>query len=85
MATPRRRHEYEHVLEKYVKARAHDLGVSLKDIKGPRRHKPLVAFRRDIARRAHQAGFYLAEIGRVLNRDHTTIRHLIMNNGHGEG
>lgn len=78
----KRRPTYEAILTKFVRARAADRGLSLTEVQGPRRHKQLVQFRREISRRAHGVGFRLSEIGRVLNRDHSTIRNLIMQQGH---
>lgn len=48
-------------------------GYSLRSIRGGCRRRDLFRIRRNIARRARAMGFSLPQIGRALNRDHTTI------------
>lgn len=49
----------------------HDL--SLADLKSASRMKPLARARFEYFARAHEAGFSLPQIGRTMNRDHTTV------------
>lgn len=51
------------------------LRLTLDDIRSPRRTQDLLAARRLIAALARQAGASLPEIGRVINRDHSTVLH----------
>jgi len=52
-------------------AKAHKF--TLEDILGPRRFKPLVDVRRKCAVMLREKGYSTTEIGRILNRDHSTI------------
>ena len=61
-------------LAELVVTRAGEAGVNLKELRSDRRKRELVRIRRDIAIEA-SSKFGLSEIGRALNRDHTTIRH----------
>ena len=47
---------------------------------GPGRFRPLVEARREISRKLHtEKGWAFAQIGRFLNRDHTSIMNLLGN------
>lgn len=49
-------------------------GVSVEEIKGPRRTREIVQVRDCVIRRLRdEMGLSLVAIGRILNRDHTTI------------
>ena len=53
--------------------RARQNGVSLDDLQGPSRVRAISWPRQDFMLAARELGFSLTEIGRFLNRDHTTI------------
>ena len=46
---------------------------TLEDILGPRKFKPLVAVRRKCVVMLREKGYSTTEIGRIMNRDHSTI------------
>jgi len=49
-------------------------GVSVAEIKGPRRDKLIVQARHECCYRMHkELGYSLSQIGRILSRDHSTI------------
>ena len=50
---------------------------TLEDILGPRKFKHLVAVRRKCIVVLRQKGHTTTEIGRIMNRDHTTIVHAL--------
>ena len=50
---------------------------TLEDILGPRKFKPLVAVRRKCIVVLREKGHTTTEIGRIMNRDHTTIVHAL--------
>lgn len=52
-------------------------GYPPEEIRGPCRRRDLVKARREFAFWARQAGASLPEIGRCLNRHHTTVMHLL--------
>jgi chromosomal replication initiation ATPase DnaA len=52
--------------------RAH---FTVEDFQGPERHRPIAWARQDFMLSAERAGYSLSEIGRFLNRDHTTVLH----------
>lgn len=58
-----------------VQIAASNYGVSVDEIKGPRRTKHLAEIRWRIAAAARAAGYNHTQIGRALNRDHTTVIH----------
>lgn len=47
--------------------------VTVDDLRGPSRKRPFAWPRQDAMVRMHEEGFSLPQIGRFLNRDHTTI------------
>jgi chromosomal replication initiation ATPase DnaA len=49
--------------------------ISIKELLGDSRLKKTVRARWEIYRRAKNAGYSLAEIGRRMNKDHTTVMH----------
>jgi chromosomal replication initiation ATPase DnaA len=53
---------------------ANMFGVTPDAIKGPSRHAPVVAARVYFMREMHDAGLSSGTIGRLLNRDGSTIR-----------
>jgi chromosomal replication initiation ATPase DnaA len=54
-------------------ARRHGLTIDL--LRGQSRSAPLVRVRQFAMSEARDAGYSLPEIGRALNRDHTTVLH----------
>lgn len=58
-----------------VRAVAAEYGVSAVDILGPSRERVVSIPRQEAMRRAYEDGLTLAEIGRALGRDHTTVMH----------
>lgn len=66
-------------LEEISRAVCRRLGLSLREVRSPRRARPLAQARHLIAHLAHRyAGFSLPVIGRALGgRDHTTILHSV--------
>ena len=55
----------------------HELGVSVWRVRSRSRDRKLVMVRRDIAHRLREAGHSFPAIGKALNRDHTSIMHLL--------
>lgn len=56
-------------------AEAH--GYTVEDILGPSRRKPLVSVRRLCVVMLRDRGYRTVEIGRIMNRSHTTISHAL--------
>lgn len=52
-----------------------DAEVSLRDLRGPARHAPIVRARRAFMLAARQRGFTLTDIGRAARRDQSTVMH----------
>lgn len=52
-------------------------GFPLDVLRGECRKRPIVRCRCWIARRARLEGFSFPQIGRALNRDHTSVIHLV--------
>lgn len=50
-------------------------GVSSSDLAGPSRKRPIANARQDAMLHLHQQGWSYASIGRLLNRNHTTVMH----------
>ena len=51
-------------------------GITLDDLRGPSRKQPLAAIRQDcMAEIYHSTSMSTTQIGKILNRDHTTICH----------
>ena len=69
--TPR----HANLLQVEAIAKAHCF--TLEDILGPRKFKPLVAVRRKCAVMLREKGHTTTEIGRIMNRDHSTIVHAL--------
>lgn len=63
------------LLEIEAIAKAHCF--TLEDILGPRKFKPLVAVRRKCIVMLREKGHTTTGIGRIMNRDHTTIVHAL--------
>lgn len=61
----------------YALARARELGVDGYVLLGRGRWASIVKVRTTIARELRAAGYSLPEIGRVLNRHHTSIMNLL--------
>ena len=69
--TPREKNlkDIEHLAEGY--------GYTVADILGPKRHRHLVSVRRLCALMLRDKGYSTTEIGRIMNRDHSTIVHAL--------
>lgn len=52
-------------------------GYTVEDIIGKARHKKLVAVRCMCIRALRDEGYSTTEIGRIMNRDHSTICHAL--------
>lgn len=55
---------------------ASETGVSIDDLRGPRRWSEIVKARKLVATRMREAGATFPRIGRALNRHHATCMHL---------
>lgn len=53
------------------------MGVKASEIMGHCRNRELVEARKWVARDLRASGYSLEQIGRALNRDHTTIMHYL--------
>lgn len=56
-----------------IEAIAKEHCFTLEDILGPRKFKPLVTVRRKCVVMLREKGYSTTEIGRIMNRDHSTI------------
>lgn len=56
---------------------ARHCGVRVSDLRDPRRFPHRVQARRMAARALRTAGLSLNEIGEAINRDHTTVMHML--------
>ncbi len=57
---------------------AEKYSVTIDDLRGPARKRPLVHYRQECMYRIHKSTkFSLSQIGRLFNRDHTTVYHAI--------
>lgn len=65
------------LLARLVAQRAKDRGLTIADICGPATTLHISAVRRGIAQAARAEGYTYQQIGRALNRHHTTIVSLI--------
>jgi chromosomal replication initiation ATPase DnaA len=70
-----------HDLAELVVMGANRIGSSLKWFRSDRRFEELVAGRAWVAREARQRGHSFPAIGRALNRDHSSIIHLVRTRG----
>jgi chromosomal replication initiation ATPase DnaA len=52
-------------------------GYTVEDILGKSKLKALVAVRRQCVNMLHEKGYSTTEIGRIMNRDHSTICHAL--------
>jgi chromosomal replication initiation ATPase DnaA len=50
-------------------------GISKKELLSKRRYRYLALARREISQRAYRWDYSLEQIGRAINRDHTTVLH----------
>jgi chromosomal replication initiation ATPase DnaA len=69
--TPREKNlnDIEHLAEGY--------GYTVADILGPKRHRHLVFVRNLCVFMLRNKGYSTTEIGRIMNRDHSTIVHAL--------
>lgn len=69
--TPREKNlkDIQHLAEGY--------GYTVADILGPKRRRHLVSVRRLCILMLREKGYSTTEIGRVMNRDHSTIVHAL--------
>lgn len=51
--------------------------ASIEEVRGARRHKPLVDIRQKIAIELREKGYSYPAIGDIMHRDHTSIIHLV--------
>lgn len=61
----------------FIDAIAQNHGYTAEDILGKARHKRLVAVRRICILMLRTQGYSTTEIGRIMNRDHSTICHAL--------
>lgn len=66
-----------HGLAEIVVATCSVTGHTVRAIRSDCRKRPLVIVRRKISLAARDAGFSFPQIGRALNRDHSTIIHSV--------
>jgi chromosomal replication initiation ATPase DnaA len=52
-------------------------GMTMADLRAPSRKREMMEVRRIVAAYLRRRGCSLPEIGRVLNRDHSTVLHLL--------
>jgi hypothetical protein len=64
-------------LEAQMESIAAAAGVTLEELRGPSRHREVVELRRQLAVHLRSRGWSLTTIGRLLNRDHSTVVHLL--------
>lgn len=64
-------------IEDYLNQFCEKLGVDIKKIRSRDRSREFVRIRRDFSISAHQRGYMVTEIGRALNRDHTSVIHYL--------
>jgi Bacterial dnaA protein helix-turn-helix len=62
----------------YACARAEDFGVKPSQLLSSDRSQKMVAFRARVATELRAFGFSLPEIGRALNRHHTSVLYLLL-------
>jgi hypothetical protein len=72
-------------LEVQMDAIAAAAGVTLQDLRGPSRRREIVELRRQIAAHLQSCGLSLPAIARLLQRDHTTVAHLLRTRTKREG
>lgn len=65
------------LLDDHLQIVAQDFGVSVAALAGPCRMAMLSRIRQEFCRRAVALGFSTTQIGRTLNRDHTSICYLL--------
>ena len=70
-----------HGLAELVVMRASQRGLRLRSLRSQLRHPDLVAARHAIAKEARRLEYSYPVIGRALNRDHTSIMHLLRTRG----
>lgn len=66
--------------EKHLQAIAEiadEHGYTVEDILGPCRHKHLVSVRHQCFAMFYDRGYSTPEIGRIMNRDHSTVCHAL--------
>lgn len=66
--------------EKFMDGLCHTYGYNIDVIKSRRKPAYLVEKRAIVAQRLREQGFSLSVIGIVMNRDHTSILHLVNKN-----
>lgn len=66
-----------HGLAEIVVMTANRLGYPVKSVRREGQTAPVVAARRVIAHKARAEGYSYPQIGRALNRDHTTVMSLL--------
>ena len=71
------RHTSEANLKHLLYSTANECNVAVDDLVGPSHARTFVNLRRSFARLAREQGYTYPQIGRVLNRHHPTILHLV--------
>lgn len=64
-------------LAEIVVIQANKYGFTLSQLRGPSRERGRLSARRSIARLARGEGFSFPQIGRALNRDHSTVMSML--------
>ncbi len=64
-------------LEAQLESVAAAAGVTLEELRGPSRRREMVELRRRLAADLQSRGWSLSATGRLLNRDHSTVVHLL--------
>lgn len=64
-------------VRRYVRLSAAVYGTTAKKVRGDCRDALNVRARHAVMRRLHEDGFSFAQIGRWMNRDHTTVLHAV--------
>lgn len=65
------------VCETAFREYAERLGISISELRSHSRTWRLSDYRMKIAKKLHHEGFKLIEIAGVMNRDHTSVRHML--------
>ena len=60
-----------------IKRIEREYGITLADMQGPRRYRPIVRARWALIAALRERGWSLMRIGAFLNRDHTTVMYAL--------
>jgi hypothetical protein len=67
-------------LKKIIETTAERHGLQVSEVQSSCRRRKFVKCRQEIAVKARESGYSYPRIGRALNRDHTSIMHLVRTN-----